>query len=341
MQYKLYKRILILMKTTIALVLLCFAATAISAEPAQSIIVQPHPVAVTFAADGIIEAVQQTEVAAQVPGRVLEIRVDAGDAVKKGQVLMRIDEREAAEAAAAAEAQYINAKAAYARTLRLVEQKFLSPAALDKTKADYDAAAASRGATRAAQSHALILSPINGIVARRHAELGDMAQPGKPLFTLYAPGTLRATANVPQYRLREVRLVKQAQVLLPELGKRIDSNRVTLLPTVDAATHVAQVRVDLPAQLDVQDGITPGMFVRVLFVTGQATKLTVPTSAIVRRGELAAVYVQSGSGSTQLRQLRLGESVGGDEVEVLAGLTAGEMVLIDPVKAAITLRTGK
>jgi len=329
------------MKTNILLSSLCLAGAALAAEPLPVVIVQPHPVAITFAAEGVIEAQQQADVAAQVSGRVLEVRADAGQTVKKGQVLMRIDAREAAEAVAAAEAQYLNAKASYERNRRLVEQKFLSPAALDKTKADYDAAAANRAATAATQSHALILAPISGIIARRHADMGDMAQPGKPLFTLYAPGLLRATASVPQYRLREMRLVSQAQVIFPELGKRLDSASLTLLPTVDPATHVAQVRVDLPARGDALVGVTPGMFVRVQFATGSAAKLTVPASSVVHRGELAAVYVQASDSSISLRQLRLGEAVGEGEVEVLAGLAAGEKVVADPVKAAISLKAAK
>lgn len=201
-----YKSMLIYMKPSLLILTLPMAVLA--AEPLSTVVVQPHPVALSFPADSLIEAVQQSTVAAQVPGRVLEVKADAGQRVKKGELLMRLDAREASETAAAAEAQYRNARANYERTQRLVQQKFLSPAALDKARADFDAATANRGATAAGQSHASIVSPINGIVARRHAELGEMAQPGKALFTLYEPGGLRATANVPQSRLRELRAVK-------------------------------------------------------------------------------------------------------------------------------------
>ena len=330
-----------LMKKFLPLFTALCVGVAFAAEPLATVTVEPHAVPLSFAADGVIEAQQQSEIAAQVPGRILEVRADAGTAVKKGQVLMRIDAREAGEVAAAAEAKYLNAKAAFERTRRLVEQKFLAAAALDQARADYDAAAAGRNAATAGQSHALILAPISGIVARRHAELGDMAQPGKPLFTLFAPGGLRATANVPQYRLRDVRQAREALVQVPELDRQIASARVTLLPTVDAATHVAQVRIDLPNKNESLAGIAPGMFVRVQFVTGQATKLTVPAKAILRRGELAAVYVLSGDNPPALRQLRLGEAVATGEIEVLAGLAAGEKIAADPVQAAIAVRAGK
>jgi len=268
---------------------------------------------------------------------VLEVKADAGQTVKKGDVLMRIDAREAAEAARAAEAQYANARVHYERTKSLVAQKFMSAAALDKAKADFDAAAANRAAAGASQSHATILAPITGIVARRHAELGDMAMPGTPLFTIYQPGGLRVTASIPQYRLKDMRAVKTARVEFPESGQWVDATAVQVLPTADAATHVSQVRVTLPTVPEA----TPGMFARVHFVTGQAEKLTVPASAVLRRGEVAAVYVQAADGRLSLRQLRLGDAVGRGEIEVLAGLATGDQVVTEPVKAAIQLKSGQ
>lgn len=315
---------------------LALSASAV-AESLPVIAVKPHAVDLTFPSEAVVEAIQQATVGAQVPGRVLEVKADAGQSVKKGDVLMRIDAREAAEAARAAEAQYANARVHYERTKSLVAQKFMSAAALDKAKADFDAAAANRAAAGASQSHATILAPITGIVARRHAELGDMAMPGTPLFTIYQPGGLRVTASIPQYRLKDMRAVKTARVEFPESGQWVDATAVQVLPTADAATHVSQVRVTLPTVPEA----TPGMFARVHFVTGQAEKLTVPASAVLRRGEVAAVYVQAADGRLSLRQLRLGDSVGRGEIEVLAGLATGDQVVTEPVKAAIQLKSGK
>ena len=315
---------------------LVLSASAV-AESLPVIAVKPHAVDLTFPSEAVVEAIQQATVGAQVPGRVLEVKADAGQVVKKGDVLMRIDAREAAEAARAAEAQYANARVNYERTKSLVAQKFMSAAALDKAKADFDAAAANRAAAGASQSHATILAPITGIVARRHAELGDMAMPGTPLFTIYQPGGLRVTASIPQYRLKDMRAVKTARVEFPESGQWVDATAVQVLPTADAATHVSQVRVTLPTVPEA----TPGMFARVHFVTGQAEKLTVPASAVLRRGEVAAVYVQAADGRLSLRQLRLGDAVGRGEIEVLAGLATGDQVVTEPVKAAIQLKSGQ
>lgn len=318
--------------------LLSFAA---GAQELPTQVVKSHNVATLYPVEATVEAVQQATVAAQIGGRVIEVRADAGQSVKKGELLMRIDARESAEAVAAAEAQYINAKASYERTRRLVEQKFVSPAALDKAKADLDAAAAQRGGAAATQSHSTIVAPISGVIARRHAEAGDMATPGRPLFTIYEPGGLRVTANVPQFRLKDVRGVKTARVEFPDLNRWVDAASVIVLPTVDTSTRAAQVRVQLPPLPDLATNLTPGMFARVHFVVGEAMRLTVPAASVVRRGEVSAVYVRSGDGRIGLRQVRLGEAVGNGEIEVLAGLEEGEQLIVDPVKAAIAVKAKK
>ncbi len=324
------------MKTKLIFGLLWALTATAFAQELPSVVVKPHRVDLSFPAEALVEAVQQTTVGAQIAGRVIEVKVDAGQSVKKGEVLMRIDAREAEEAARAANAQYANARLNYERTKSLVAQKFMSAAALDKARADYDAATANRAAAGASESHATIVAPLTGVIARRHAELGDMATPGKPLFTLYEPGGLRVTASIPQYRLNDMRAVKTARVEFPELDKWVDATAVKLLPTADAATHVSQVRVSLPPLPEA----TPGMFARVHFVLGQAEKLTVPAGAVVRRGEVAAVYVLGADNRLSLRQLRIGDTVGQGEIEVLAGLTAGDKVVTDPVKAAIALKQG-
>lgn len=313
------------------------AGSVFATELPATIVVQRHAVDLTFPAESLVEAVHQATVSSQVAGRVLEVKADAGQSVRKGELLLRLDAREATEAARAAEAQLAVRKLNYERHQQLKEQKFVSQAALDKARADFDAASANRSAAGASQSHAAILAPLSGVIARRHAEAGDMALPGTPLFTIYQPGKLRVTASIPQHRLQALRAVKTARVEFPELGQWVDALSVQLLPTADASTHVAQVRVTLPTLPEAM----PGMFARVHFVTGQATKLTVPGSAIVRRGEVSAVYVLTADNRPSLRQLRLGEAVGAGEIEVLAGLTAGDKVLSDPLKAAIQLKSAQ
>ncbi len=328
--------------------ILAFAAR--SASPAEAVgVVEYREVDLTYPAEAVVEAVSQATVAAQVQGRVVQVRVDVGDRVKRGDLLMRIDEREATQAVAGSEAhvaqaqaQLTNAKSTYERTKNLYAQKFVSSAALDQAEASYkaaqaqlEAALANRGQTSTTRSFTAINAPLTGVVAQRHTELGEMAAPGKPLLTLYDPKGLRVVANVPQYKLAEVSKSSRAKVELPETGRWIDAAAVTVLPVADARTHVVRVRITLP---DNTQGVLPGMFARAHFVVGKAKKLLVPTQAIVRRGEISAVYVLDGQGMPQLRQVRLGETADAGSTEILAGLAPGEQVALDPVQAGIRLK---
>ncbi len=297
----------------------------------------------TLPAEAVIEATQQATVATQVAGRIIEVRVEAGQRVKAGQLLMRIDAREAAETVAAAKAQLVQAEANFQRTQSLFKQKFVSQAALDQADAALKSARAQAAAAGAGASHATVTAPIAGIVAARHAELGELASLGKALVTVYDPKGLRVIASIPQYRLKDAQKATRARIEFPESQRWLDGTRFEILPTIDAQSHTATARVYLPDDPEQIKGLVPGMAARVHFVAGQAQKLTVPAAAVLRRGEISAVYVVGRQGNERpvLRQVRLGEAVGDGEIEVLSGLATGETVSLDPVKTGIELKQAK
>ena len=306
-----------------------------AAEAATSVVVQLREVDLGFPVEATVEAVRQSTVAAQIAGRVTEIRVDAGQRVKQGELLMRLDAREAAGSDASARAALAQAGAAYERTKNLHARKFVSQAALDQAVAAWQAAQGAAASSGAGLSHGAVTAPIAGLVAQRHVELGEMAAPGRSLVTVFDPKGLRVIASLPQYKLAELRKAGRARIEFPETGQWVDALRVEILPTVDARSHTATARLYLPENIE---GVAPGMYVRAHFTLGQTRKLTVPPSAILRRGEVTAVYVLDEKGGAHLRQIRLGEAMPGGEIEVLAGLTSGERVSLAPVKAGIELK---
>ena len=336
---------------------LAAAPVAAGAEIATAV-VDVREVARTYQSEGVVEAVRQSTVAAQVPGRIVELRVDAGQTVVKGQVLARIDEREAAQAVAASEAQtaraaadLANARVNYERTRKLVERRFVSRSALDKTLADYKSAQAQSEAARAgalqagaAKSHTVITAPFSGVVSARLVQVGEMAVPGRDLVTLYDPKGLRVVASIPQARLAEVSAhakgaagTPTVSVELPGLNQWVKAKTVTVLPSADARTHATLVRVDLPHAVK---GAYPGMYARAHFATGRTTKLLIPAGALVYRSEVAGAYVVGKKGEIRFRQLRLGEPSGSEGVEILAGIARGERVALDPVAALAQLKRG-
>jgi RND family efflux transporter MFP subunit len=326
-------------------------ATSVAAAPRIATApVELRDVDATYGADGVVEAVKQATLAAQLQGRVVELKVNAGDAVTRGQVLARIDEREAAQALASSEAQtaraqadLANAKVNFERTRRLVSENFVSKAALDKAQAEFDAASAALAAARAGagqaatvKGYAVVTAPFSGVIAERSVELGDLAQPGKPMFVLYDPAALRVVADVPEDTVADLRgKVEGAAVEIPALGKAFKPKAITVLPAADTRTHTKRVRLDLGEDAK---GAYPGMFARAQFATGSAKRLLIPAQAVAYRSEVAGAYVVSDKGEIRFRQLRLGEKSGEMSVEVLAGLAPGERVALDPVAALAELK---
>ena len=317
---------------------------AVAALPSGT--VEIREVDLAYTAEAVIEAVRQSTVSAQISGRIVELRFDVGDYVKKGEVIARIDERAASQAVAASEAQVREAEAAarnarvnHERSRQLFAQKFVSQAAVDKAEADSKQAQARlaamlAGAGQAAteRSFATIVAPYSGVVSARHAELGEMAVPGKPLMTGFDPSSLRAVANVPQAQVAAIQASGRARIEIPSLGRWIGVRQVTVVPSADPRTHTTRVRLELPEDLR---GVYPGVFARAHFTIGRAPRLLAPRAAVFHRSELTGVYVLDDQGMPRLRQVRLGTV--GDEasVEVLAGLRPGERVALEPVKAGI------
>jgi RND family efflux transporter MFP subunit len=299
----------------------------------------------TYAADAVIEAVNQATVSAQVSGNVTQFLVDAGDRVRKGQLLARIDARDTDAQLAArragvaqAEAMMVQARQNYERTRSLLDKNFISQAALDKADADYRAAQAELEAARAAnvqastaRSHAELRSPIDGVVTRRLMEPGELAVPGRAVIALHDPASLRAVGSIPQFVLARAAKYSGARVVLPATQQVIEATKVTVLPAADPRLLSTQVRAELPTEAI--PGLAPGVAAKLMLTVGRTKKLVVPEGALIRRGELTAVNVLVAEGKPQLRQVRLGPSAGNGLVEVLAGLREGERVAIDPLQA--------
>lgn len=326
------------------------AAVAVSSVLAQSPVqvptvqIQAKAVSTGFEIDGVIQPVKQSTVSAQTGGRVVTLAVKMGDRVKAGQLLATIDDREAAVGVqrsqaqvAQSEAEFRNAQAHYERTRELQAKGFVSKAALDMAETQFKGAQAGRdqaaaGARQAAlgQGYTRVTAPYDGWVLQTHVEAGDLAVPGKPLMTVYAPQPLRAVVQVPASRAD---LTRQASRVEVQLGNEwVTPVARSTMPSADPVSQTVEWRLELSPK--VTQNLLPGEQVRVRFVGGQAQRMVVPAAAVLRRGELTAVYVAGDKGFV-LRAVRLGADHGAEGIEIVAGLTAGDRVAIDPVKAGL------
>jgi RND family efflux transporter MFP subunit len=302
--------------------------------------------------DAVVEPVRQTALAAQVPGAIVSLHVKVGDQVKAGQELLRIDARSANQNAAASHSQVEAARASlnvaakdFERQKQLFQKQYISQAALDRSQAQFQATQAQVQALQsqsdAAQTQSrffVVQAPYSGVVSEVAVTLGDMAMPGKTLLVMHDPAAMRITASIAQSAIPAN--LGKVQFEIPSshsMPIRMDAATSAVLPVIDASTHTAQIRVNIPASVK---GLIPGMFARVWIAAdkttqseGKAQRLYVPTQVVVKRAELMAVYVVDEKGNAKLRQVRLGNTVG-EQVEVLSGLRAGDKVATDPQAAA-------
>lgn len=313
--------------------------------------VAPQAVPVGFEFDGIVEPVKQSTVSAQATGRIVRLAVAAGEHVRAGQLLATIDDSEAQAGlqrsqaqVSQAEAELHNAQANFRRTRDLQAQGFLSSAALDTAEAALKSAQAARAQATAgerqstlAQGFTRVTAPYDGWVRDTQVQPGDLALPGKAILTLYAPAPLRAVVHVPLSRGAAARAaaVIEVQVPAPNGGAAwIKPVTREALPTADAVAQTVEWRLELPPA-PAATQLAPGQQVRVRFSGSEAVRMLVPATAVLRRGELTAVYVASGQAAFALKAVRLGADHGAAGVEVLAGLGPEDRVAVDPVKAGL------
>jgi membrane fusion protein, multidrug efflux system len=298
-----------------------------------------------YMAEGNVEAVRQSSIASQVPGQIRLLAVREGDRVGKGQVLVRLDDSAASQNASAsramigaATAQLTLAQRDYQRQQQLFADGYISQSAMDRAKAQYQAAraatsaqASQAGAASATARFYTLTAPYSGLVSHVSAIVGDMAMPGQRMMIVYDPSALKIVTNVPQSILPSLRADSSA--IIEAGGMTLKPSRVTVAPGADLTSHTVEVRLDLQST---PKGLVPGTFARVAFVmTGKTAGAnpSIPVRAVVTRSELTGVYVMSQAGRPMLRQVRLGNRWG-SRVEVLSGLSAGDTIALDPLAAA-------
>lgn len=297
--------------------------------------------------DGVVEAVKQATVAAQISGRITEIRFDVDDVVEKNAILLRIHdteykarEKQAQAGLAEAKARLKDATAEHKRIEGLVKEKMVSEAEFDKATASLHAAEARLKAAEGQLTeveenvgNTVVRAPYSGIVTKRLVELGETVHVGQNVMAGFSLEQLRVNVDVPQAHIAAVRQFQAANIY-NSTNAAVAAKKLTIFPFADAASHTFRVRADLASGMQ---GIYPGMLVKAGFVVDKEERLLVPSSAIVRRVEVEAVYVVDEAGKIRMRQVLSGQRFG-DKTAILSGLNAGEKVALDPLRAGASLK---
>lgn len=220
-------------------------------------------------------------------------------------------------------------KIAEAEADRATRMLSLAKARRDQVVARVDQAKAEVAAACIHVGYSRIGSPIDGIVTRKQAEVGQTASPGMPLLTVEDDAHYRLEVAVEETRIGKIQVDAPVQVLIDALGDaEIEGRVVQIVPAADQASRSYTVKVELPSPEESGRILRSGLFGRARFPAGSVNVITIPRGAIVQRGQLVGVYIADESGLAHLRLIKLGKPYG-DRVEVLAGLSGGERVVVE------------
>ncbi len=311
--------------------------------PAGATVVQARVVSlpVTESAVGSIRAQHETTLSSRILARVIEINLKAGQPVKQGDVLLRLDDTDLKTRLAQAKSLVLSAAAA--RDQALTDERRLAPLVSIKAvaQAEYDRAltAVKTGEADVARAnqavaeaeailtYATIRAPMTGIVVDKKVDTGDTVAPGQPLVTLYDPERMQLVASVRESLARRLLVGQDIGVRLDVMDKLCIGQVSEIVPDAQSASRTFQVKVIGPCP----PGLYTGMFGRIFVPLEHRMALLIPIRAVRHVGQLEMVDVATGDTWTR-RAIRTGAAID-ENVEVLAGLEADEKVIVPAAPA--------
>lgn len=274
---------------------------------------------------GTVRAKLRSVIEAKVSGKIEKLLVVPGQQVKAGELLAVIDAREVQARYDQAIALKQQAEADLKRLTSLLEQKVLSQAEFDNAQARARVTLAGVTEAETMLDYTKVTAPFAGVITRKHADVGDLATPGKPLLELEDSTTLRLEADVPEAVVGKLKLGDKLPVNIASVETGLEGVVSEIAPTADPNSRTFLVKLDLPET----SGLRAGQFGRVAMPVGETTALRVPTSAVLQRGQMELVFIVSDN-KAQLRLVKTGKRLG-REVELVSGVSAGEKLVTENV----------
>jgi RND family efflux transporter MFP subunit len=350
---------LLLILSFAAFLTACNDTKTVSAAPetvsgVQVGIVEGQPVPDVAESVGTVHAAESAEVSAQMMGNILSINVREGDIVRRGQLLVVLDDAQpragldrsqaamtaADHEAQAAESEHALAQSTLKRFDMLYERKSVSPQEYEEVKTRALSAAARRDMAHAAQGQAKaaisqaqtvleytrVRAPFDGVVTERRMDPGALASPGMPIVTVESGGRFRLEAELDEQNLALARIGESVPVKIDALGTTALAGKIIqIVPAAHAASRSFTVKIELPQSLQLRSGL----FGRAEFSRGLRNVLVIPATSVINRGQMQSVYVVGSDGLASLRYVTLGAGRDGG-IEVLSGLTAGDRIVLTP-----------
>jgi membrane fusion protein (multidrug efflux system) len=274
---------------------------------------------------GTVRAKESVDITAKIADRVTAIRFEEGKQVRKGDVLVELDNAEALADLAAAEAAERDSRSQFKRSQELFQTKALSEAQLDQLEATMLANQAKVAAARSRVNDRLISAPFNGRVGLRNVSLGGLVSPGAVITTLDDLSIVKLDFAVPELFLSSLKPGLTVEAQSNAYPNTTFKGRVDSVDTrVDPTTRAVVVR----ALIDNRDArLRPGMFMTLRLVRSEGKALMLPETAIVPEDSRHFVFIVA-DGKAQQREVTIGRRRPG-EVEILQGVTDKDVVVTD------------
>ena len=272
-----------------------------------------------------IEPYENLWVKSEAQGQVLEVYVEEGQQVKKGQILVRLDDRDYLASLARIEAGYKLARTEYKRLYSLVENKIAPKSELDRVEAQIEELKAQRNSAMLALSRTKINSPISGRLNELKAKQGDQLAPGSSVAQILQFGQVKVVVGIPESDVAAVFDLNKADVIIEALnGLRVKGKKIFLSRQPGTLARLYDLELLVPNP----DGrILSGMFARVEIVKKVfEDALTIPIYALINKGDEYIVYVEE-NGKARERSVKIG-ILSGLEAQVVSGLNPGERLII-------------
>ena len=304
---------------------------------------QPTPVVVTTVERGAIvatissastiEAERQVTVHAESTGRLVDMTVEEGDTVKKGEVLARIRFDAQANSLVRANTSLDKARVDFERAERLYNEKVIGHEEYQRARNTLDIAQLDLTDRSREMRNTKVTAPFAGTITLRKVTAGAFVNNGAELFTIVDFSTLVARVFIPEKELDRVVVGQTAEVVGKAAKGRKGAGKVQrIAPTIDAGTGTVKVTISLPPELSGAQGFLPGMYAEVTLTTDSRSDVTlVPKSAVVRDEEQTYVFTLEGDATSGFKGKRVRVETGlsdAERVELVKGLGPGEPVII-------------
>ena len=303
------------------------------ATPVVVGVVERGSIVSTISTASTIEAERQVTVHAESTGRLVDLTVEEGDQVKKGQLLARIRFDAQANSLVRANTSLEKARVDFDRAERLYNEKVIGQEEYLKARNALEVAQLDLSDRSREMRNTKVTAPFDGTITQRKVTAGSFVNNGAELLTIVDFGTLVARVFVPEKQLDRIQVGQSAEVVgKAARGRRGEGKVLRIAPTIDASTGTVKVTVSMPIAAAGASAFLPGMYAEVTLTTdSRSDVLLVPKAAVVRDEEQTYLFTLVGDVSAGFTAKRVRVETGlndPERIEIVKGLGAGEPVIL-------------